>query len=277
MQRAHGLHHCALGGRLGQQIGQGRIGDRFAHDGQPAQYLPFQRCQTGELLIQHIPDVVENQCIGLQKGPDVAVKEIPHSLRGQIESQGVARIVLDKGGQVGCVTNYAPVGHHPLARIQRETGQGERAHGGSLLLQAEHLSGPFPAGEEQATGVHAFGQTAQELSIGFVAGAVIAAASVAVEDTFQVVQHQQCAPGAQIVQQVAQLLIQTGGQADHALIRKLVEPFLQNFGQRGCIEQRGPDDLLKAGICFGLVLGQCTYKGGGQRALTLAAYPKDTH
>ena len=111
-------------------------------------------------------------------------------------------------------------------------------------------------------------QALDQLAVGRVAGLVGASLS-RLQDALQVVENEQTARAAQILQQEFQLLVQGGWQLGQAVARQHLQRGAQDLVQRRGIEQRAPDHDLE-------VRGHGPHDAGGQRGLAHAAHAQQS-
>src|SRR6266511_6199393 len=109
--------------------------------------------------------------------------------------------MLDQDVVVGRRTAQPVVLQDGLPALHGQAGELERAHMWRLSLQPRQLQRPLAACQEQAAAVAALSDRLDELPVVSIAGPRAPGPLVGLEDAFEVVEDEQAALRAQLVQQ----------------------------------------------------------------------------
>ena len=187
-----------------------------------------------------------------------------HRLRHQLQRQRVARVAFNQRARLVRLPRQPARIEDRLPGIRVEPFQGQRSHGLEVGFPALQSLWTLAAGQQHATGVATVRRMVEQLGITLVARAQPAAA-VAVEQTLEVVEHQQAALAAHPVEQEGELRIQAGGQLAQRRSGQHLQHRAQHLVQRRGVEQRAPDHVVE-------VPGQRFDDPGGQRGLADATH-----
>ncbi len=127
-------------------------------------------------------------------------------------------------------------GEHGLAGDRLQPTQAQHADHGQILAEPGKIEWSFAAGQQQTTTVPALAQPLDKLAVWCVAS-LVDASLPRLEDSFQVVENEQAARAAQILQQKVQLLAQVCRQLGQAIARQHLQRGAQDLVQRRRIEQ----------------------------------------
>src|SRR5262245_60854676 len=156
--------------------------------------------------MQNRPDVAEDRRFLAQESADRAAEEFVYSLCDQLERKRVTGVACDQGARFGRLAGEPTCSEDGLPRYGIEPVQTQCTHPRQVSFPERQPLRPFAAGQQQTTAVLAMRQSVEQLRIALIARAHLAEA-IGMQDALQVVENEQTALVAKIVQQQRQLLL----------------------------------------------------------------------